>query len=79
MQPISIPMSKMINLFFLSADQLQQVLSQTLCLRKDQNQIKLRIDQDKLREITYKTLPRVIRDDYFSVPLKINIVEQIGG
>ena len=35
MQPISIPMSKMINLFFFSADQLQQVLSQTLCLRKD--------------------------------------------
>ena len=56
------------------------MLGQSLCLRKDENKmIKLRIDQDKLREITYKTMPRVIRDDYFQAPLKVSIKEKIGG
>ena len=34
---------------------------------------------DKLRQVTYKQLPRVIRDDYFAAPLKINLIEKIGG
>lgn len=56
----------MANLFFLSQDQLQQVLGQSLCLKRVGNLLKLNINQDILREITYKTTPRSIRDDYFS-------------
>ena len=74
-QPISIPLSKMINLFFLSKDQLQQVLGQSLSLRKENNQIKLRFDQTQLRKNTYTILPRVIREDFFKAPLKVNITK----
>lgn len=42
--PINIPMSKMVNIFFLSKDQLQNVIAQSLCLRKEGNMYKLRID-----------------------------------
>ena len=64
--PLTLPISKMANLFFLSQDQLQQVLGQSLCLKRVGNLLKLSINQDILREITYKTTPRSIRDDYFS-------------
>lgn len=37
LEPITIPMSKMINLFFLSKDQLQHVISQSLSLCKEGN------------------------------------------
>lgn len=78
-EPLSIPLSKMINLFFLSKDQLQKVLSSSLCLKKSsENQLKLQLDQDKLRKNTYEVLPRTIREDYFKAPLRINLTENIG-
>ena len=64
-QPISLPMSKMINLFFLSCDQLQQVISESLRLNRVENQLKLHLDQDLLRSKMYRVVPRVIRGDYF--------------
>ena len=54
-------------------------MGQSLCLRKENGMLKLRIDQDLLRENTYKTPPRAIRDDYFTAPLQINLQEDIEG
>jgi hypothetical protein len=41
--------------------------------------LKLCIDNDLLREYTYKTPPRAIRDDFFTAPLQINLHEEIEG
>jgi len=40
-EPIALPMCKMISLFFLSKDQLQQVVARSVCLRKVDNFLKL--------------------------------------
>ena len=34
---------------------------------------------DKLRDLTYSTQPHNIRDDYFSAPLRVNLVEMLEG
>ena len=70
-------MSKMVNLFFLSRTQIQHVLSQSLTLSKEDGLIKIKLDQNNLWKYLYKTVPRVIRDDYFSAPLKVNLVEKV--
>ena len=48
-------------------------------MRKENNQIKLKIDLDQLRINTYKTMPRPVRDDFFKAPLRVNLVENIDG
>ena len=70
-------MSKMVNLFFLSRSQIQHVLGQSLTLIKEDGLIKMKLDQDLLRKNLFKTVPRVIRDDYFTAPLKVNLVEKV--
>lgn len=79
-EPLFVPMSKALNLFYLSQDQLQHVLGQSLVLTKDaNNKLKLRIDQDRLRDNTYSVQPRNIRDDYFDAPLRVNFVDMVEG
>ena len=48
-EPISLAISKMIQLFFLSSDQLQHLLSESLRVRKEDGKLKLVLDQDILR------------------------------
>lgn len=48
-------------------------------LKRINNQMKLYLDQDLLREKIHKTVPRVIREDYFSAPLQINFIETVEG
>lgn len=42
-------------------------------------QLKLFLDQDLLRQKIYRAVPRVIREDYYSAPLQISLLETIEG
>ena len=70
-------MSKMVNLFFLSQNQLQHLIGQCITLSKEDGLIKMKLNQELLRKNLYKIVPRVIRDDYFAAPLKVNLVEKV--
>ena len=39
--------------------------------------IQLSLDQNRLRTSTYEVIPRVIREDFFSAPLKLSLTEEL--
>ena len=72
-EPIAIPFSNIPKLYFLSKYQLQDVISQSLQLTRENNKVKLKLDIDRVRIALKKCKPRSCRDEYHFANLNVKV------